>query len=232
MHDYEARYRHLKSAGLPGWAGHQYERGLKNLEETLDGLEREGVFARPPARVLELGCGNGMSSFLMARKGYEAYGVDLAKTAVLWARERFASANLGGVFHEGSVCSMPFFDDAFFDIVIDGSCLHCLIGQERRLCLNEVGRILRFDGVFIVSSMCGLPRSDDARARFDHRTSCLMENGRPYRTLKPLKDLELEISSAGFEGQCVKLNVNPWWDHATIACRRSADPHVCPGFSR
>lgn len=218
MYDYEGRYRYLKSAGLSGWAGSQYERGLRNLERTLEELEGDGIFPKPPARVVELGCGNGMSSFLMAQKGYEAYGVDLASTAIAWARERCASANLCASFHEGDVCSMPFFEDAFFDIVIDGSCLHCLIGDERASCLREVARVLRPDGVFVVSSMCGLPKSGDARRRFDHRTSCLMHDSQPYRTLKPLKDLEAELSYAGFEAQRVKINVNSWWDHATITC--------------
>ena len=84
---------------------------------------------------------------------------------------------------------MPFFAERFFDVVIDGSCLHCLIGNDRARCLAEVRRILRFEGVFVVSSMCGLPKSDDAKARFDPQAGHLLENGRAYRTLKPLADI-------------------------------------------
>jgi 2-polyprenyl-3-methyl-5-hydroxy-6-metoxy-1,4-benzoquinol methylase len=60
------------------------------MAETLDRLERE-TFPKPPARVLELGCGNGMSSSLwMARKGYEVHGIDISETAIAWAEQQFA----------------------------------------------------------------------------------------------------------------------------------------------
>jgi hypothetical protein len=116
---------------------------------------------------------------------------------------------------------MPFFPERSFDVVIDGSCLHCLIGNDRARCLGEVRRILRFEGVFVVSTMCGLPKSDDARARFDPQTGHLLENGRAYRTLKPLADIASELMEAGFEVQDSRLSVNPWWDHVTMTCRRT-----------
>ena len=206
---------------MPGWAGHRHERGLVRLGQALDRLGQGGTFPPPPARMLELGCGNGMSSFLMARRGYEVFGIDIAETAVAWAQERFATAGLRGSFRKGNVCDMPFYGDCAFDIVFDGSCLHCLIGQDRAQCLAEVRRILHRDGVFIVSSMCGPPKSEEAKARFDEKTGCLMEGGRPYRTLKPLTALEQELSEAGFAVTGQMLGVNPWWDHVTMTCRIS-----------
>lgn len=221
MYDYEAQYRRLRDAGMPGWAGPQHERSLSRLEQTLDRLAQDGTFPPPPARMIELGCGNGMSSLLMAQKGYEVFGIDIAETAVAWAQERFAAAGLSGSFRKGDVCDMAFLDDGGFDIVFDGSCLHCLIGRDRARCLAEVRRILRADGVFIVSSMCGPPKSEDAKARFDERTGCLLENGRPYRALKPLTALADELSEAGFAVTGHALGINPWWDHVTMTCRVS-----------
>ncbi|MGO4129760.1 GrpB family protein [Inquilinus sp. YAF38] len=219
-YDYEAQYRRLRETGARGWAGEQYERGAAGVRETLDRLQREGILPAPPARMLELGCGNGLSSYLMAGKGYEVHGIDIAGTAVAWARERFAAAGLRGSFHQGTVCHMPVFADGIFDIVFDGSCLHCLIGGDRGQCLAEVRRILQLDGVFVVSSMCGEPRSDDAKARFDPQMHCLMQDSRPYRTLKPLAALETELADAGFAIQDRSVRINPWWDHVTLVCRR------------
>lgn len=220
-YDYEAQYQSLRDTGQQGWAGDQYEHGLAKLKETLDRLEREGALPTPPALMLELGCGNGQSSYLLAGKGYEVHGIDISTTAVAWARERFAAAGLRGTFHQGTVCRMPVFADAFFDIVFDGSCLHCLIGDDRDACLAEVRRILRPDGVFVVSSMCGEPRSADDQARFDPRTRCLMRDGHPYRTLKPLAAFEVELAGAGFAVWDRRVAVNPWWDHATLVCGRA-----------
>ena len=105
--------------------------------------------------------------------------------------------------------------------MIDGSCLHCLIGNGRARCLAEVRRILRFEGVFVVSSMCGLPKSEEARVRFDPATGHLLENGRAHRTLKPLADIASELMEQGFEVQDSRLSVNPWWDHVMMTCRIS-----------
>ena len=221
MYDHDAEYRRLRAAGLAGWAGSQRERNVARMAETLDRLERES-FRKPPARVLELGCGNGMSSaLLMAQKGYEVHGVDISETAIAWAEQRFAESARSGTFRQGSVCEMPFFPEKFFDVVIDGSCLHCLIGNDRARCLQEVRRILRFEGVFVVSSMCGLPKSEEAKARFDPQTGHLLENGRAHRTLKPLADIASELMEAGFEVQDSRLSVNPWWDHVTMTCQIS-----------
>jgi len=93
---------------------------------------------------------------------------------------------------------MPFFEAGMFDIVIDGQCLHCLIGEDRGACLAEVRRILRPGGVFFVSSMVAPPKSDDARACFDADRGWLLRDGKPYRTLKSLDDLASELSQAGF----------------------------------
>jgi ubiquinone/menaquinone biosynthesis C-methylase UbiE len=191
------------------------------MAETLDRLERK-TFPRPPARVLELGCGNGMSSSLwMAQKDYEVHGVDISETAIVWAEQQFAAGALSGSFRQGSACEMPFFAEGFFDVVIDGSCLHCLIGNDRARCLQEVRRILRLNGVFVVSSMCGVPKSEEAKARFDPATGHLLQNGQPHRTLKSEAELARELMEAGFEVQDSRLSVNPWWDHVTMTCRIS-----------
>jgi len=79
-YDYETQYRRLRDARQPGWAGDLYERGLAGMRETLDRLERERHLPAPPARMLELGCGNALSSYLLAGKGYEVHGIDIAGT--------------------------------------------------------------------------------------------------------------------------------------------------------
>jgi SAM-dependent methyltransferase len=218
MFDYEARYQCLRAGGALAWAGPQSERGLRRLQRQLDRLERDKVLPTPPARFLELGCGNGASSLLMAERGYEAWGIDISPTAVGWARERFAASKLPAVLCQGDVRDMRSMADAFFDIVVDGSCLHCLVGSDRADCLAEVRRVLKPDGILVVSSMCGLPKSDEARSRFDPARTCLLHDGEPYRTLKPLGALEHELGAAGFAVRDSHVALNPWWDHATIVC--------------
>jgi ubiquinone/menaquinone biosynthesis C-methylase UbiE len=231
MYDYDEAYRRVRAAGHPGWAGSRHHQNVARMAATLDRLEQES-FPKPPAKVLELGCGNGMSaSLLMARKGYEVHGVDISEAAIAWAREQFVECALSSTFHQGDVCEMPFLAHRSTDVVIDGSCLHCLIGNDRSRCLQEVHRILRLEGIFVVSSMCGVPKSDEAKARFDPLTSQLSENGRPYRTLKPLPDLVQELEGAGFGVQDAQISVNPWWDHAVMVCRIKDASTQTAGYS-
>lgn len=222
MDNYEQEYRRLRRDGLAGWGASHPAKDIDRVVETLDRLEAAGVFPSPAARVLDLGCGNGRAALLMAERGYEVHGIDISETAIGWARERAEAAGLRTAFRQGDVCAMPCFADGRFDVVMDGQCLHCLLGDARSRCLAEVHRILKREGAFVVSSMCGAPKSADARAAFDVDRHVLLAEGRPSRTLMPLEDLELELHQAGFVIEAQWLSINAWWDHVTMICRRSS----------
>jgi ubiquinone/menaquinone biosynthesis C-methylase UbiE len=220
MFDYEVEYQRLRAAGRPGWAVVAHPDGALRLLDRLDQLHRTGIFPPPPARVLELGCGNARTALAMAERGHSVWGIDVSPTAIAWAREIFAEAGQEGHFNVGPASAMPCFSTGQFDAVIDGQCLHCLIGPDRTACLAEVRRILRPHGLFFVSSMVAPPKSAEAQARFDAEHGCLMRDGEPYRTLKLLASLTDELAAAGFATEDQTLGINPWWDHAMLACRR------------
>jgi ubiquinone/menaquinone biosynthesis C-methylase UbiE len=217
--DVEAEHSRLRQDAHHGWGGESYQRRLAGWKGTVDQLLQDSRFPRPPAHILELGSGNGMVSSLFAQQGYRVQGVELSQEAVEWARDRFASAGLAGSFHQGDVCSMPYFDDNTFDAVIDGNCLHCVIGEDRSRCLAEVKRVLRAGGIFVVSTMCGEPKSEEARAQFDPQARLLMAEGRPYRTLISVEALKDELGQAGFQELSSRVSTNPWWDHLTMVTR-------------
>jgi SAM-dependent methyltransferase len=214
--DADIDYRRLKQAGRGGWGGAQYDRRLAGWIATLDRLQLECLIPAPPARLLELGCGNGMVAIEAARRGYQVGGVDLSGEAVAWTRERIAAANLAGTFLQGDVCAMPFFDAGAFDLVVDGNCLHCIFGDDRARALNETFRVLRPGGTFVVSTMCGEPKPEAVRERFDRARGILFENGSPHRTLKSAEAIEAEVGRAGFRVVDRTISVNPWWDHLTL----------------
>jgi SAM-dependent methyltransferase len=217
--DPEVEYLRLRLAGEEGWGGPSFARRREGWSKSIALLRQLETFPRPPARLLELGCGNGMVSRLFAEQGYQVHGIDMSAVAVSWATELFAEAGLSGHFRQGRVDCMPFYETATFDLVIDGNCFHCLLGRERTRCLAEIGRILRPGGAFVISTMCGEPKTDEIRRRFDPRTRQLLDQGRPFRTLKPAAEILAEIHAAQFHISHHVLGEGALWNHLVALCQ-------------
>ncbi|WNU99116.1 class I SAM-dependent methyltransferase [Enterobacter sp. DTU_2021_1002640_1_SI_PRY_ASU_LCPMC_013] len=218
METYEQIYQELRNNDKPAWTGDGYPRAWAKLTETLDSLAATDHLPETGSHILELGCGNGMmASLWFARKGYHVCGVDFSPTAIDWARENFARQGISGVFLHDNVCSLVQLGENRFDLIFDGSCMHCLTGNLRGQAYRAVRRLLRENGTFIISSMCGEPGYEEDRQQYDAIRHILYRKGMPWRALMPLISLQNEIISAGFSIQHVKLTRNPWWDHATLA---------------
>lgn len=226
MESYDAIYRRLQREGHEAWTGSGYQRAHQQLNATIGWLGA-AQFIPPGGTFLELGCGNGaMASHCFAEKGFRVFGVDISAVAVDWARSRFAASGLSGHFDQGDVCDLARYPDATFNMIFDGSCFHCLIGPQRTACLRALSRVLAANGTLIISSMCGAPKQKEDLDRYDARSRVLMVNGHPWRTLKPLEELTVEIADAGFMLVDHKVNVNPWWDHATLVYYNAPSPPV------
>jgi ubiquinone/menaquinone biosynthesis C-methylase UbiE len=98
-----------------------------------------GLF--PGSRVVDLGCGSGVFTNVLQRRGYRCSGVDLSPNLIAIARAKY-----GGIeFHTGDIERLPFADASFDGVLLSGV-LHHL--PERSLCAAEVFRILRPGGKF------------------------------------------------------------------------------------
>ena len=98
--------------------------------------------------VLDIACGEGYGSALLARSAARVAGADIAPDAIAHARARYASQpNLE--FREADCAALPF-ADASFDVVVSFETIEHIDAQEAFL--DEVHRVLRHDGLFVVSS--------------------------------------------------------------------------------
>ena len=94
------------------------------------------------ARIVDLGCGSGVFTDLLRRRGYQCVGVDLSPTLIAMAR-----ANFSGIeFRTGDIERLSFPDSSFDGVLLSGV-LHHL--PERSRCAAEVFRILRPGGKFV-----------------------------------------------------------------------------------
>ena len=97
--------------------------------------------------VLDVACGEGYGSSIMADVADSVIGVDISEESVQHATSSYQKSNLS--FQQGSASKLDFSDDSF-DIVVSFETIEHLIEQEEMI--SEIGRVLRPNGVFIVSS--------------------------------------------------------------------------------
>jgi SAM-dependent methyltransferase len=132
-------------------------------------------FARPLCAgrdVLDAACGVGYGTAYLAERARRAVGVDVDAGAIEYARERYARANVQFVRQDLADLDLP--DDSF-DVACSFETIEHLARPEDFLA--HTARVLRADGVFVVST----PRVE--------QTTSSPEN--PFHTV--------ELSRADFE---------------------------------
>jgi O-antigen biosynthesis protein len=97
-------------------------------------------------RVLDLGCGEGYGSALLARTADSIVGIDIDEQAVHHARGKYSGDNIR--FAAGSITAIPL--SRRFDVIV---CFEVLehINEHDQL-LSEVKRLLAPDGLLIIST--------------------------------------------------------------------------------
>ena len=111
------------------------------------------AFARRYAagkRVLDVACGEGYGSALLAGVAAAVMGVDIDASAIAHARASYSSrANVS--FAEGSAAALPL-PDGSVDVVVSFETIEHLPQSEQPRMLAEIARVLTKDGVLIVSA--------------------------------------------------------------------------------
>ena len=101
----------------------------------------------------DIGCGTGAYCFELAGKTKRVTAVDLIERHVAQVDERIAAEKTPNLkAHVASATNLDLLETGSFDVVIClGPLYHLQRPDERRLCLDECGRILRKDGVLALS---------------------------------------------------------------------------------
>ena len=72
----------------------------------------------------------------------------------------------------GDVLDLQDYPDDFFDVILDGHCFHCIIGEDRKRFLANARRVLKPGGCFFVDTMCGEITNEEVKKHFDPQSRC------------------------------------------------------------
>jgi 2-polyprenyl-3-methyl-5-hydroxy-6-metoxy-1,4-benzoquinol methylase len=181
---YDRKYQEARAKGWPGWGG------APRLAHEHIWLERLFSYAQVPqrGRVLELGCGEGHYARLLAAKGYQVTGVDVSAIAIQWAKEKTHVTGHQVEYLALDLTQPGILPGQQFDIIVDGNCVHCILGTDRPLFFANVQRLLKRDGLFFVSSLCSHTGQNEVYELA----------GQPYRYVPTETHLHRELAAAGF----------------------------------
>lgn len=117
--------------------------------ETPDGFIVEVVATRDkPGRALDLGCGSGVFSVWLAKKGYDVTGVDFIPRAIEMSRERAKAEGVQVNWVNTDLLSWN--APGQFDVIVDSGCLHSLIGGNVRRFREQILRWLAPGGDYVL----------------------------------------------------------------------------------
>lgn len=103
---------------------------------------------RKKIRILEIGCGSGANLWMLAKEGFEVYGLDSSQTGIdLATRHLEDKWGVRAVLSQGSFTKLPY-EDEYFDAVVDVVSLQHLTVEDCHQALDEVSRVLKKGGVF------------------------------------------------------------------------------------
>ena len=131
------------------------ERYVPGLDWPVIGLEHwhRYLFATPwvaGKQVLDIACGEGYGSYLLAQQAARVIGVDVDIETLQHASSTYLKGNLE--FRRGECARIPVDGRHVFDVVVSFETIEHLDAAAQQALLLEVKRLLKPDGLFLVST--------------------------------------------------------------------------------
>ena len=111
------------------------------------------VVLKDKRRVLDVGCGTGFLSTILAELGFEVFAIDISKEMLKIAKSKAKGLNI--TFKSGDAEALPF-GDKTFDAVVERHVLWTLTNPEKAI--EEWVRVLKDDGVLVLIESEGKKR--------------------------------------------------------------------------
>ncbi len=136
-------------------APHRYDKGMKILTlgkigKVYDALTED---IKENDTVLDIGCGTGLLTLRAALKGALVTAIDINPEMLEIAKKRIneLEKDTSVRFLEMGVAELDTFEESSFDIIVSGLCFSELSTDEITYALDQISRILREDGLFLLA---------------------------------------------------------------------------------
>lgn len=138
----------------------------ENIENTVEIIDR---MVRPASEILDLGCGPGLYTQLLAKKGHKVTGVDFSKRSIDYAREQRNKSLLEIKYIHNNYLHLNF--ESKFDFIYMNYCdFGVLIPEERTHLLKMIWKGLKPGGTFLFDAI-----DEQTIERLDFHSSWEME---------------------------------------------------------
>jgi len=124
---------------------------------------------RKSVRILEVGSGSGANLWMIAREGFDAYGLDLSQESLKLCKDMLSMYGVSADLRLGDMTDLPY-DSSSFDAIVDVFSSYCLNESEHAKFLGKVAGALKPGGLFFSYTM-----SKASDAFKDHAPSKLLD---------------------------------------------------------
>jgi SAM-dependent methyltransferase len=204
--EHEARYEELVAHSI-GFAGRDHSFYVRAKAECLLALIREHVGDPALQRVVDVGCGPGITHRFLGEVGH-LEGVDLSPSMI----ERAQRTNPAVRYHVGDAVDLSLEPDTF-DAAFAIGLLHHVPADARRACVAELRRVLRPGGLAVIfehNPLNPLTRMAVHRCEFDEDAVLL----RRAETESLMRAAGLRVLGSRY------IVIAPWTGTATRALER------------
>lgn len=118
----------------------------EDMKKIVSLLKKEKV-----KRVLDLGCGSGRHTVLLAKMGFEVHATDISKKGSELTKKWLDENNLIAELKEASCYEKLPFDDNYFDAVVSIQVIHHNYHDKIRFCISEIERVLKPGGIIFIT---------------------------------------------------------------------------------
>lgn len=103
-----------------------------------------------PGIALDLGCGTGVKSIYLAKKGFKVTGIDISKTAIKYAKENAKKAKVKADFIVADATDLSFLKNKKFDFILDWANFHGIPKNKRGKYISEISKHTKKDGKLLL----------------------------------------------------------------------------------